>query len=83
MLVFNNLPPDLKISPARWLRYKAKKEELKKKRDAFLPKLPNNRLKRPNFARGKLVKDPGGLKAVDEFVAVAERFQQCKLIKKN
>jgi len=51
-----------------------------KKRDAYLPRLPRNKIKRPTFVRGRLLKDPGGTDAVDRFVQVAEGFQKCKRV---
>ncbi|CAL8104419.1 unnamed protein product [Orchesella dallaii] len=76
LLTFKNLPPDLKITAARWIRARLRKEELKKKRDAYLPRLPHGKVKRPSYNKGRLIKDPGGTAKVDEFCRVAEGFQK-------
>ncbi|ODM91123.1 hypothetical protein Ocin01_15559 [Orchesella cincta] len=76
LLTFKNLPPDLKITAARWIRARLLKEELKKKRDAYLPRLPHGKVKRPSYNKGRLIKDPGGTAKVDEFCRVAEGFQK-------
>ncbi|CAG7824933.1 unnamed protein product [Allacma fusca] len=75
MLIFKNMHDDLLADPTKWVQDRQLKDELIRKCNAPLVRLPRARVRRPVFNKGRVKIGAGGMMDINKYVQQGYAFQ--------